>query len=120
MTTPNNGPCKRRYARFETCFQGTLYGPDGAEPVVCNVIDISLVGARLLTDQRICPGDGFVLEFQGWRRRIVRTPVHVRRSDLHEETGRYLSGLQLTPASFEDRRAIAEFVSRVFQGQAGR
>jgi hypothetical protein len=91
---------------------------DGSESVACKVIDISLVGARLLTDERLPQGREFVLEFEGKHRRIIKTPVHVRRSEHHEESGHYLSGLQLAPSCFEERKAIAEFVSRLFETQA--
>ena len=83
------------------------------------MIDISLVGARLLTDERLPKDRQLVLEFAGNKKTRIRTAVHVRHSEPHKETGRFLSGLQLAPASFDERKAIAEFVSMVFQGQAG-
>ena len=114
--TAGKGPCKRRYARFETCFTGVLHGAPDAEPRTCSVIDISLVGARLLTDDRLSDETPLVLEVNGGAKKTVRTAIHVRHSQLHGETGRYLSGIQLLPGTFEERKAIAEFVSFVFQG----
>jgi hypothetical protein len=83
------------------------------------VIDISIVGARLLTDVQLDKGEQFVLEFHGARKKTLRTPVHVCHSGPYAESDRFISGLQLVPETFEQRAAIAQFVSLVFQGHTG-
>lgn len=112
---------QRRYARFEVLDYAMVYPIDeGRVPFSAVVTDVGLGGVQLRTKERIPPGlacelvigtpDGKQLTLQG----EIRNSRPVKNSSL------YGSGYRFTPASHEERIAIAEYVHMVFQRQGER
>lgn len=105
----------RRFARFPLLEYAMIHPEDGSEPFRAMVVDIGLGGAQLRSKEKLPTGaicnlelgqeSGPTLSLRG----EVRFSVQIPHSELHA------SGFKFMPATHDERRAVAVYVSAVFE-----
>jgi hypothetical protein len=107
----------RLYARFEYAECAMVSYAGAAQPVRAMVVDIGLGGVQLRSKSELPVETPLSLQIGQDKGGPLTLSGHARYCYPADEDGLYVIGFKFTPASHEERVAIAEYVHRVFQSQ---
>ena len=110
----------RRYPRFEVLEYAMVEVTGQAVATRMVLVDIGLGGAQLRSREPLLVCAVCIVHLHGENERPFDVRAEVRFSAPVPDSDLHMSGLRFLPAGHEDRRAVAEYVTWVFQRQGER